>query len=1106
MTTPISNTGPNIPTVTVSTTTAASGSLGTSSVSTTSTNSTAVETSTKTSSLAESAIPTSGEQIQASTNSNTPITASISTASPSQTASASANKAASSAARNFGTSESSDSSKTNASSSNHVESNNTEYESGLSTDDDGLSNSADVSRSTSSNTAQTGNTSGDGAAVRQLRSSTYTTSPRNENVLEPGPEGLPDMSLPNYNPTDRNSLLNFLSNPNVKGKILEHSGHLVFIDTNRSSFIFVPNGNWDKVCSMKVQNGKNKEDLGLKDLEDMCAKFCTGYNKFSSDWDNRLEPLVASKAGVASGGNLPDKVIINNKFRTCVAYGPWNATESGRNYTPSAWRRGHEVDFGKIFDGVAPFNKVNWGSSSGPGDDGISFSNETSEPFATPPSSPSGTPVINVNVNVGGTSVNIGDTNVSGSSGSSTPTASKSVDMSTDTSDLDTSDIDTTDQTNSLNADIDDVSDADSGIGEDSVSDTESTDGDNSGKTTSASGKPTSSIEGGAEGPDILAAVRKHLDTVYPGENGGSTEGPLPANQNLGKVISDMEKTGTAEETAISPENGSGTLDSLNADVDHVSDADSGIGDDGVSDTESTDGDNSGKTTSASGKPTSSIEDGANGPDILAAVRKHLDTVYPGENGGSTEGPLPANQNLGKVISDMEQTGTAEETIVSPGNGSGTLDSLNADIDDVSDTDSGIGDDSVSDTESTDGDSSGKTTSASGKPTSSIEGGAEGPDILAAVRKHLDTVYPGENGGSTEGPLPANQNLGKVISDMEKTGTAEDTIVSPGNTESGSGKIGSLNAGIDDVSDADSGIGEDVVADIDDVSDADSGIGEDISDTESTDGDNSGKTTSASGKPTSSIGAGTEGPDILAAVRKHLDKIYPGENGGSTEGPLPANQTLGNVINDMEKTGTAQETVVSSPYQGTGKAPTNITGTNSPLPPVPTKPTTKTPRTDNNAPASGVMARHSLLPTGKAGSGGLTLEELLPRVRAHLDESFTESGELLSKDGPQLGSIVDNFRKETGSGGIIAYVANVPGNKGMASPLTGGDSGKKALDAARETAQALGMVAGKLNMALQAQKFENLTKDEGPSSIGQNLFKAAAETTRALGSLIDNIG
>ncbi len=1097
MTTPISNTGPNIPTVTVSTTTAASGSLGTSSVSTTSTNSTAVETSTKTSSLAESAIPTSGEQIQASTGSNTPITASVSTASPSQTASASANKAASSAARNFGTSESSDSSKTNASSSSNVESNNTEYESGLSTDDDGLSNSADVSRSTSSsNTAQTGKASGDGSAIRQLRSSTYTTSPRNENVFGPGPEGLPDMSLPNYNPADRNSLLNFLANPNVKGRMLEHSGHLVFIDTNRSSFIFVPNGDWGKVCSMKVQNGKNKEDLGLKDLEDMCAKFCTGYEKFSADWNNRVEPLVASKAGVASGGNLPDKVIINNKFRTCVAYGPWNRLESGRNYTPSAWRRGHQVDFGKIFDGLAPFNKINWGSSSGPGDDGISFSNETSEPFATAPSSPSGTPVINVNVNVGGTSVNIGDTNVSGSSGSSTPTASQSVDMSTDTSDLDTSDIDTTDQTSSLNADIDDVSDADSGIGEDSVSDTESTDGDNSGKTTSASGKPTSSIEDGANGPDILAAVRKHLDTVYPGENGGSTEGPLPANQNLGKVISDMEKTGTAEETVVSQGN---------ADIDDISDADSGIGEDSVSDTESTDGDNSGKTTSASGKPTSSIEDGANGPDILAAVRKHLDTVYPGENGGSTEGPLPANQNLGKVISDMEKTGTAEETVISPGNGSGTLDSLNADIDDVSDADSGIGED-ISDTESTDGDNSGKTTSASGKPTSSIEGGAEGPDILAAVRKHLDTVYPGENGGSTEGPLPANQNLGKVISDMEQTGTAEDTIVSPGNTESGSGKIGSLNAGIDDVSDTDSGIGEDGVADIDDVSDADSGIGEDISDTESTDGDNSGKTTSASGKATSSIGAGTEGPDILAAVRKHLNKVYPGENGGSTEGPLSANQTLGKVINDMEKTGTAQETVVSSPYQGTGKTPTNITGMHSTLPPVPTKPTTKTPRTDNNAPASSAMARHSLLPTGKAGSGGLTLEELLPRVRAHLDESFTESGELISKDGPQLGSIVDNFRKETGSGGIIAFVENVPGNKGTASPLTGGDSGKKALDAARETAQALGTVAGKLNMALQAQKLENITKDEGPTTVGKNLFEAAAATTKALGSLIDNIG
>ena len=208
----------------------------------------------------------------------------------------------------------------------------------------------------------------------------------------------------------------------------------------------------------------------------------------------------------------------------------------------------------------------------------------------------------------------------------------------------------------------------------------------------------------------------------------------------------------------------------------------------------------------------------------------------------------------------------------------------------------------------------------------------------------------------------------------------------------------------------------------------------------------------------------------------------------------------------MEKTGTAKETVVSSPYQGTGKTPTNITGTNSPLPPVPTKPTTKTPRTDNKAPASGVMARHSLLPTGKAGSGGLTLQELLPRIRNHLDKSFTESGELLSKDGPQLGSIVDNFRKETGSGGIIAFVETVPGDKGTASPLTGGDSGKKAFDAARETAQALGTVAGKLNFALQAQKFENLTKEEGTTTVGKNLFEAAAATTKALGSLIDNIG
>nr|ADK74081.1 TarP [Chlamydia trachomatis] len=515
------------------------------------------------------------------------------------------------------------------------------------------------------------------AALNSLRGSSYTTGPRNEGVFGPGPEGLPDMSLPSYDPTNKTSLLTFLSNPHVKSKMLENSGHFVFIDTDRSSFILVPNGNWDQVCSIKVQNGKTKEDLDIKDLENMCAKFCTGFNKFSGDWDSLVEPMVSAKAGVASGGNLPNTVIINNKFKTCVAYGPWNSQEASSGYTPSAWRRGHRVDFGGIFEKPNDFNKINWGTQAGPSseDDGISFSNETpgAGPAAAPSPTPSSIPIINVNVNVGGTNVNIGDTNVNTTN--TTPTT-QSTDASTDTSDID--DINTNNQTDDINT-TDKDSDGAGGVNNGDISETESSSGDDSGSVSSSESDKNASV--GNDGPamkDILSAVRKHLDVVYPGENGGSTEGPLPANQTLGDVISDVENKGSAQDTKLSGNTGAGDDDPTTtaavgngAEEITLSDTDSGIGDD-VSDTASSSGDESGgvsSPSSGSNKNTSVGNDGPSGLDILAAVRKHLDKVYPGDNGGSTEGPLQANQTLGDIVQDMETTGTSQETVVSPWKG-----------------------------------------------------------------------------------------------------------------------------------------------------------------------------------------------------------------------------------------------------------------------------------------------------------------------------------------------------------------------------------------------------------------------------------------------------
>ncbi|WP_414038806.1 type III secretion system actin-recruiting effector Tarp [Chlamydia trachomatis] len=835
MTNSISGYQPTVTTSTSSTTSAsgASGSLGASSVSTTA-NATVTQTANTTNSAATSSIQTTGETVVNYTNSASAPTVTVSTSSSSTQATATSNKTSQAVAGKITSPDTSESSETSStSSSDHIPSDYDDVGSNsgdISNNyDDVGSNNGDISsnyddaaadyepirtteniyesiggsrtsgpentsggvaaaalnslrgssysnyddaaadyepiRTTeniyesiggSSRTSGPENTSGGAAAaaLNSLRGSSYTTGPRNEGVFGPGPEGLPDMSLPSYDPTNKTSLLTFLSNPHVKSKMLENSGHFVFIDTDRSSFILVPNGNWDQVCSIKVQNGKTKEDLDIKDLENMCAKFCTGFNKFSGDWDSRVEPMMSAKAGVTSGGNLPNTVIINNKFKTCVAYGPWNSQEASSGYTPSAWRRGHRVDFGGIFEKANDFNKINWGTQAGPSseDDGISFSNETpgAGPAAAPSPTPSSIPIINVNVNVGGTNVNIGDTNVNTTN--TTPTT-QSTDASTDTSDID--DINTNNQTDDINT-TDKDSDGAGGVNGD-ISETESSSGDDSGSVSSSESDKNASV--GNDGPamkDILSAVRKHLDVVYPGENGGSTEGPLQANQTLGDIVQDMETTGTSQETVVSPWKG-----------------------------------NTSSTGSAGGS-------------------------------GSVQTLLPSPP-----------------------------------------------------------------------------------------------------------PTPSTTTL--------RTGT---------------------------------------------------------------------------GATTTSLMMG---------------------------GPIKA---------DIITTG------------GGGRIP-----------------------------------------------GGGTLEKLLPRIRAHLDISFDAQGDLVSTEEPQLGSIVNKFRQETGSGGILAFVESAPGKPGSAQVLTGtgGDKGNL-FQAAAAVTQALGNVAGKVNLAIQGQKLSSLVNDDGKGSVGRDLFQAAAQTTQVLSALIDTVG
>ncbi|CRH48245.1 translocated actin-recruiting phosphoprotein [Chlamydia trachomatis] len=217
----------------------------------------------------------------------------------------------------------------------------------------------------------------------------------------------------------------------------------------------------------------------------------------------------------------------------------------------------------------------------------------------------------------------------------------------------------------------------------------------------------------------------------------------------------------------------------------------------------------------------------------------------------------------------------------------------------------------------------------------------------------------------------------------------------------------------------------------------------------------------------------------------------------------------------METTGTSQETVVS-PWKGSTSSTESAGGSGSVqtlLPSPPPTPSTTTLRTGTGATTTSLMMggpiKADIITTGGGGRipGGGTLEKLLPRIRAHLDISFDAQGDLVSTEEPQLGSIVNKFRQETGSRGILAFVESAPGKPGSAQVLTGtgGDKGNL-FQAAAAVTQALGNVAGKVNLAIQGQKLSSLVNDDGKGSVGRDLFQAAAQTTQVLSALIDTVG
>ncbi|EPP35437.1 hypothetical protein CP10139811_0929 [Chlamydia ibidis] len=669
------------------------------------------------------------------------------------------------------------------------------------TDSTSSSSSTTSSSSTDSSTRSTHTTDTEQASSSQASANLGSLSGLRgteapDGVERPdGPGGLPDMKLPTYDPTSKASIIEFLKNPSVQAKLQTKAGHIVFMDEARGSFIFVRNGDWSTAESIAVTNGRTKEPItDVKDLEMCIAKFCVGYETMQSDWENNIQPRIAGQTGET--GNY-SHLLMSMKFKTTVLYGPWNSKESSNNYTPSVWRRGTKVDSGAIWGDVGPLKGINWNNFSKP-EEGTSFARETVQQQPTMP--PFGHyPIPTINVNLGGIKTEV---HVEGGKTTTTTTLGKT---------------ETGNENNEVGGDVQET-----GFDETDAVDTSST-----------IEEPTQEIVDEGPGEDDMS--------IPP-----PPPGPLP------------------------------TMGGFNV----------------------------------SGMSNMSLQ------NILVNVRQHLDTVYD-KDGNHHEG----NQDLGTVVRTSEN-GTYVPTVLLNKNEGG------------------------------DNGADSKTTNENGND------GNELINILNKVRTHLNVVYPENNGGE---PVEVNQNLGKVIKDVESGKEPTPTVVT--------------------------------------------GKHQKIDSSEKTEG-NRGTRETSQNRQSQGTEQEAELTHILGHVRAHLNVVYPESNGGE---PIPVNQTLGKVIKDVESGKTPDptkpETLFHARYVILDDDGNETTGS------------------QNNAigrERTTTTAGTSRIIVGQQGEGGERLEELLPQLRKHLDTAFDKQGNLIQPNKTNVGKLIQQFQERTGSGGIIA--------------------------------------------------------------------------------------
>nr|CRI42689.1 Uncharacterized protein CPn_0572/CP_0177/CPj0572/CpB0594 [Chlamydia pneumoniae] len=352
-----------------------------------------------------------------------------------------------------------------------------------------------------------------------------------------GPGGLPESTIPHYDPTDKASILNFLKNPAVQQKMQTKGGHFVYVDEARSSFIFVRNGDWSTAESIKVSNAKTKENITKPaDLEMCIAKFCVGYETIHSDWTGRVKPTMEERSGAKGNYN---HLMLSMKFKTAVVYGPWNAKESSSGYTPSAWRRGAKVETGPIWDDVGGLKGINWKTTPAPD---FSFMNETPGGGAhstshTGPGTPVGATVVpNVNVNLGGIKVDLGGINLGGITTNVTTGEGGGTNITSTKSTSTDDKVSTTSTGSQSTIEEDTIQFDDPGQGEDDNAIPGTNTPPPPGPPPNLSSSRLLTISN-ASLNQVLQNVRQHLNTAY--DSNGNSVSDL--NQDLGQVVKNSE-------------------------------------------------------------------------------------------------------------------------------------------------------------------------------------------------------------------------------------------------------------------------------------------------------------------------------------------------------------------------------------------------------------------------------------------------------------------------------------------------------------------------------------------------------------------------------------